>query len=213
LRLMITRDCRKIAKRKKLEQDPVVQGEDGAAVLPLRGNLTDSNGVIIELPAATAAETNLTGSLVFGIGTQSNNGLGNATVYTVDNNGNFATSFKGTSYPGSFLDSGSNGIFFLNSNITGITSCTNATGFYCPGSPTSVTATTNGQNGASATIKFSVGNAETLFANSADSVFPSLAGPGSNDFDWGLPFFFGRNVFTAIEGANTPGGVGPYWAY
>ena len=30
---------------------------------------------------------------------------------------------------------------------------------------------------------------------------------------WGLPFFFGRNVFVAIEGQSTPAGVGPYWAY
>jgi len=28
-----------------------------------------------------------------------------------------------------------------------------------------------------------------------------------------LPFFFGRNVFTAIEGRNTPAGPGPYWAF
>jgi len=32
-------------------------------------------------------------------------------------------------------------------------------------------------------------------------------------FDWGLPFFFGRNVFTAIEGQSTPAGPGPYWAF
>ena len=30
---------------------------------------------------------------------------------------------------------------------------------------------------------------------------------------WGLPFFFGRTVFTAIEGQTTPGGVGPYFAF
>lgn len=42
-------------------------------------------------------------------------------------------------------------------------------------------------------------------------VFEDLAGPKSLDgFDWGLPFFYGRNVFTAIEGQSTPGGTGPY---
>jgi hypothetical protein len=32
-------------------------------------------------------------------------------------------------------------------------------------------------------------------------------------FDWGLPFHFGRNVFTAIEGKATPGGEGPFVAF
>jgi hypothetical protein len=30
-------------------------------------------------------------------------------------------------------------------------------------------------------------------------------------FDWGLPFFFGRTVFTAIEDRGTP--AGPYFAF
>jgi len=46
-----------------------------------------------------------------------------------------------------------------------------------------------------------------------DSVFPNLGGPSAGNFDWGLPFFFGRNVFTAIETRNTPAGTGPFWAY
>ncbi|MGA8539702.1 MAG: DUF3443 family protein, partial [Terriglobales bacterium] len=41
----------------------------------------DNNGVILELPAVGAPEASLTGSLIFGIGTQSNNGLNGATVY------------------------------------------------------------------------------------------------------------------------------------
>jgi hypothetical protein len=28
-----------------------------------------------------------------------------------------------------------------------------------------------------------------------------------------LTFFFGRNMFTAIENMSTPGGPGPYYAY
>ena len=39
------------------------------------------------------------------------------------------------------------------------------------------------------------------------------ATPGNHDFDWGLPFFFGRPTFIAIEGQSTTGGTGPYWAY
>jgi hypothetical protein len=55
---------------------------------------TDNNGVIVELPAVSAPETSVSGSLIFGIGTQSNNGLNGATVYTVDANGNFITTYK-----------------------------------------------------------------------------------------------------------------------
>jgi Protein of unknown function (DUF3443) len=173
---------------------------------------TDNNGVIVELPAVNSPMASLSGSLVFGIGTQSNNSLNGATVYTVDSFGNFTTTYKGQSYSNSFIDSGSNGYFFLDSSITGIPDCTTAIGFYCPTSTQNLSATNQGTNGASGTVNFSVANAETLFGNTSDSVFNDLGGPGQ-DFDWGLPFFFGRNVYVAIEGASTPGGTGPYWAY
>ena len=45
------------------------------------------------------------------------------------------------------------------------------------------------------------------------AVFGELGGPNAGSFDWGLPFFYGRAVFTAIEGQSTPGGAGPYWAF
>jgi hypothetical protein len=35
----------------------------------------------------------------------------------------------------------------------------------------------------------------------------------STAFVWGMPFFFGRTVFVAIDGAKTQHGPGPYWAY
>ena len=173
---------------------------------------TDNNGVIVELPAVTAPAATLSGSLVFGIGTQSNNGLGSAKVYTVDQFGDIVTTYKSQAYPNSFIDSGSNGYFFLDSAITALPNCTAAVGFYCPSSTQNFSATIQGKNGASGTVNFSVANAESLFGNGGDSVFGDLAGPGQ-DFDWGLPFFFGRNVYVAIEGTSTPGGAGPYWAY
>ena len=181
---------------------------------------SDNNGVVIELPAATSAAT-LSGSLVFGIGTQSNNALGGTAVYTVDGNGFFSVSYKGVPYKKSFIDSGSNAYFFLDSSITGLPDCTTDTGFYCPSSPQNLSAINLGLNKTSGTVNFTVANAETLFAKPGDSVFGQLGGPstfpgsGSTQdfFDWGLPFFYGRNVFTAIEGKSTPGGTGPYWAF
>ncbi|HEY1677370.1 MAG TPA: DUF3443 domain-containing protein [Candidatus Sulfotelmatobacter sp.] len=175
----------------------------------------DNNGVIIELPAASAPEPSLTGSLVFGIGTQSNNGLGSASIYNVDDFGNFITSYKNVAYNQSFIDSGSNGLFFLTSSLTGIVACSGGD-FYCPPTTQSLSAVTEGAtNATSGTIDFSVANADNLFNNNPSAfVFPALAGPNSiSGFDWGLPFFYGRNVFTAIQGQSTPGGSGPYWAY
>ncbi len=175
---------------------------------------TDNNGVIIELPApASGAQATVSGSLVFGIGTETNNALAGATVYTVDNSGNFTTTFQGQSYSQSFLDSGSNGYFFLDSSTTGLPDCTVDVGFYCPGSTQNLSATNKGSNGMNGAISFSVGNAETLLGNLNDTAYSDLGGPGANSFDWGLPFFFGRNVYTAIEGKSTPGGNGPFWAY
>jgi len=176
---------------------------------------TDNNGVIIQLPSVSGAETSITGSLIFGIGTQSNNGLGSATVYTIDpSTGNFTTQFNGTSYTDtSFIDSGSIAVYFLDPNTTGILTCLDFTLLYCPSSTQSLSATNQGMNGATGTVNFTVGNADTLLANPNDGVANGLAGPNPGGFDWGLPFFFGRSVYAAIEGSSTPGGQGPYWAY
>jgi len=181
---------------------------------------TDNNGVIIELPAASEPEATLSGSLVFGIGTQSNNGLNGATIYSVDDYGNFITTYKGTAYNQSFLDSGSNGLYFLDTAATGLPDCTDADYFYCPSATQSLSAITEGSTGTpSTTITFSVANADDLFNdNPTATVLGQLAGPNIlpnnlTGFDWGLPFFYGRNVYTAIYGQSTPGGTGPYWAY
>ena len=174
----------------------------------------DNNGVIIELPAVTGAQTSVTGSLIFGIGTQSNNALGSATVFTIDPaTANFTTVFNGVTYTNAaFIDSGSNGIYFLDAATTGLPTCTNFTFWYCPTATQNLTASTRGTNGASSSVDFVVGNADTLTAGS-NAAANGLAGPNPGTIDWGLPFFYGRKVFTAIEGRSTPGGVGPYWAY
>ncbi len=181
---------------------------------PVAAFSVDNNGVLVQLPAVSSSAVSLNGSLIFGIGTQSNNSLGRAQVYTMDpSTGNISTSFKTKTYS-SFLDTGSNAYFFLDTATTGLPTCPSpADGFYCPSSLTNLSATNTGTNHASGAVSFSIDNADKVFTNPADSVFPTLGGPNSGTFDWGLPFFYGRSVFIAIEGAQTPGGVGPYWAY
>ncbi len=176
----------------------------------------DNNGVLIDLPAVTGAETSVSGSLIFGIGTQSDNALGSATVYALDTSfGNFNTTFNNVSYPDeAFLDTGSNGLYFPASNVAALVPCTDNTFWYCPTTTQNLSATNQAfSGGATGSINFVVGNADTLTATVSNAAVNGLAGPNTGAFDWGLPFFFGRKVFTAIEGANTPAGAGPYVAY
>ena len=187
----------------------------------------DNNGVLVQVPAVPdGGSQNPAGSLIFGIGTQSNNGLESANVYVVpdsgNNAGNFITAFNGTSYPQSFIDSGSNGLFFLDSNTTGIPLCAKPNNsWYCPTtSPDNLSATNQGQTlqgpaGSPIPVNFSIEDATTLFSDNGgnNTAFSTLGGPQPGAFDWGLAFFFGRNVYTAIENQSTPGGLGPYFAY
>ena len=181
----------------------------------------DNNGLLIVLPQIDASgAVTVSGSMIFGIGTQSNNSLNGAQAQATDKFGNFTTTFKGVAYSSSFIDSGSNGIFFLDSATTGVPDCSNtqAPGFYCPTSPQNFTAINTGPNPngsavpVSANVAFSIANAVTLFT-APNNAFNDLGGNNPGAFDWGLPFFFGRSVFVGIEGQSTPAGVGPYWAY
>jgi hypothetical protein len=161
------------------------------------------------------------GSLIFGIGTQANNAPNGATVFRFDNSGFFATQFNGQSLPYSFVDTGSAVISFPDKSIA---TCKDYTTLYCPPKTVNLSATIVGANGSKGAVSFSVGNTDTLFAqHPGDNVFSTICGStqvsdptspiGPNSFDWGLNFFFGRNVFSAIDGTNTPLGPGPYVAY
>ncbi|HEY7287686.1 MAG TPA: DUF3443 domain-containing protein [Vicinamibacterales bacterium] len=172
----------------------------------------DNNGVLIQLPNVTPpGQVQASGLLFFGIGTQSNNALGNANVFTLDNSGNMTTTFGSTRSPG-FIDSGSNGYYFLDTATTQIPTCADIKDFYCPTGTLTLSAGNIGANGRSNTVSFSIANADN-FLNLPDSLLPQIGGPFAGYFDWGLPFFYGRSVFTAIEGQSTSGGVGPYFAY
>ncbi len=176
----------------------------------------DNNGVLISLPGvATPGAVSVTGSMIFGIGTQNNNQMGLETVLTLDSSGDFTTVLGGKTLPNSFIDSGSNGIFFDPSGPAVCSNSSRAPGFYCPASRLTLQATNTGTNGASSSVVFAIDNADTLVRNSSYAVFPTLGGPmgDSTAMDWGLPFFYGRRVFTAFEAQSTPKGNGPWVAY
>jgi hypothetical protein len=205
---------------------------------PIASFAQDNNGTIIQLPAVPAGgQASVSGSLVFGIGTQANNGLGNATVLTAVASGHgfgssqvgtFTTQFGGQAFPDSFIDSGSNGFYFLDSSALAsllggnpLPPCPQSgafsndpsiTSFYC--GTLNSSATNVGTNGNSTVVHIGIANAETEFMSNRQ-VFNNVAGPNPGSFDWGMPFFFGRSVYTAIEGVTPPSGVpaGPFWAY
>jgi Protein of unknown function (DUF3443) len=182
---------------------------------PVASFTTDNNGVILELPAVgdTGAAT-VSGVLVFGIGTESNNGLGSATVITTDSVGDITINFNNVQYADAFIDSGSNLNFIVDNAVT--TCGTSPNQVFCPSSELSVSATNIGLNNTQSVVNFKIGDATTLFNNNPTyAAFDNVAAPNPDPqgFDFGLPFFYGRNVFTAIQGMNTSGGVGPYFAY
>ncbi len=174
----------------------------------------DNNGVVIDLPAVAAGgAASIVGSLIFGVGTQSNNQFTTGSVLTTDALGNLTTSILGKSYVTSFIDTGSNGLYF---DSTAIASCTTSNiGFYCPLSRTALSASLTGANAQRSTIAFDIDNATALFSDGSKSVLPTLSGPlgDGSSFDWGLPFFYGRRVFIGIEGQSSPVGSGPYYVF
>jgi len=186
----------------------------------------------------------VSGWLVFGIGTQSCSGapagectpneLGSAQVYFIDQHGSFpSTVFNGVTYTlttdstyGAYLDSGSNGLFVSDATTLNTTDCVYGgkdIGWYCPNSTLNLSMTLTDNNVVNTPqISLSIANYLNLFsANPSFAAFdnlggPSGTGPTSDYFDLGLPFFYGRNVFTGIAGTSPPNGTNApygYWAF
>lgn len=181
---------------------------------PAASFAVDNQGVVLVFPSVPSggAQT-LTGSLVFGIGTQENNTITTQTVYRANSSGYFTTSYKGTVYTSSFIDSGSNGLFFDDNSIP---DCASRSGFYCPTSTLTLSASNAAYDSStSGTVSFTIENFDQLSSSiNVASVGGSYGNQfASGSFDYGLPFFYGRKVFVAYNNALTSQGSGPYWAY
>jgi hypothetical protein len=186
---------------------------------PVAQMTTDNNGTIVTLPAApNQGQLSATGTLVFGIGTRANNGVAGHTVLTTSSSGKLSATYNGQTLNNSFTDTGTN---FLGFTDSAITQCTGGLkGFYCPATTLTLTATLTGNNSANMTVNLPLGNARNFNGNFA--VLPGLGGdpasfsnlnPFSNSFNFGLPFFYGRSVYTAIGGRVADGVAGPYIAF
>jgi hypothetical protein len=194
-----------------ITQPPEFQVQNPVALLPV-----DNNGVLLNLPQPpTNGASRLTGQLIFGVNTQTNNQIPSSfKEYTADPNTlTFSTVFHRTQLT-SFIDSGSNGFFYDNPNLP---VCTFAPPWYCPATLTAQSATNIGSDGnSSGLIIFDIANANSLFETSNAAFYDLGANAILSDmFDWGLPFFLGRKIFVGIEG-KTISGVSespPFWAF
>jgi len=168
-----------------------------------------NNGVALQLSNvgdAGAGSGGATGYMVLGIGTVANNTPpGGVQLYQANANLNFRTVFGGQIYTTSFIDSGSNGLFFPDGCVP-----IDGSGFFTPTSELGFTATQSSASGANPTI-ISFNSADQ--SQSSNLVFNNLTGDGGSMFDWGLPFFLGRTVYVGISGRSSGLGTGPYWAY
>ena len=216
---------------------------------PANNNLADNNGVVLvlpEIPSTGASQVN--GELIFGINTRSTDSsrrsvsnqlapgakqihLGvdwqnSVSPHGFDSYLSVSTEYQGRTIYNSYLDTGTNGLFFSDSSIElcgaavpGVAS------WYCPRSPNLLTKSAAisdgdrpGQN--QAQVSFLVGDAGTVaqsitaFAGMAGAPAPSATSVPS--FSWGLPFFYGRRVTLSIwdPGAKDPlYSSGPWYSF
>ncbi len=184
-------------------------------VNPVAKETTDNNGVILELPDIPACGVqNVTGTLTLGIGTKANNTPGSVTTFAANAYGEFTTVFSGNTYTDSFIDSGSNALFFPR--VSSLPACnaingTDISAFDCPNDSTTFTAT-QVSGSTSKNVSFTINNARNMFLSNNYN-FKDIAVNWSSAFNWGLPFFYGRKVYVGIENKVSGLGTGPYWAY
>jgi hypothetical protein len=180
----------------------------------------DNNGVVLMLPPVLGlGAAKVHGELILGINTRPNNQLdvGASQVHLgVDFHNNYksylnvTTLYNNQTIYNSYLDTGTNGLFFTDNAITRCPSTPPAPSspWYCPATPLkNKTATLSdgdvpGQNPVS--VLFNVGNASNDFLAPNSYAYGDLAGApdaataSAPSFSWGLPFFYGRRVALSI---------------
>jgi hypothetical protein len=167
------------------------------------------------LPSIPAAgQATATGTLTFGVGTESNNALGSASVLTANNFGDFSTSYNAATYPASLLDSGSNALYFQDQPASTLAQSpcpanSGGSAFYCPSTTQNLSATNQGVNGTTSTVNFQIANLSDI--STSNFAINDVGGPMSaGTFDWGVPFFYARSVFILFEGTASGGQYGAY---
>jgi hypothetical protein len=181
--------------------------------------VTDNNGVIVNLPnlANANGDASLEGELIFGLSTQADNMLPatGLTVLGADSNGDFTTSFNGSvAVLPALIDSGTDAYAFDDPSL-GVCSSGAYIGYYCPAvAPQPVFATNTGVGSYtdSNVVNFAIADPNTFVAGAA-AVAGLAGGGGTTGFVWGMPFFYGRQIYLAIDQRVSGIYTGPFYAY
>jgi len=135
--------------------------------------------------------------------------------------GTFTATYGSTVFSGSSINSGSSAYSFNNFSGDNVTACAYSVhdplqAVFCPPSPVTLDFTLEGANNVTVSTSINISNFNSFASNYA--VRPGI-GYVSTDFGatssavFGLPFFYGRNVYTAIENKVAGSATGPYVAF
>jgi Protein of unknown function (DUF3443) len=179
---------------------------------PVTRFATDNNGVILSMPALSdTGAPSATGTLTFGIDTQSNNAFAASQKFSTNAVGDVPAMFNNSQVT-AFFDSASNAYFFHDPTLSLCSSSSSSFSFYCP-----PTATTRNVVVSSSTVTMKIANAQQLEQQlPGNFAFDNVAADFGSDLaqfvDLGMPFFYGKTVYYGFDQTAT-GGQSPYIAF
>lgn len=158
-----------------------------------------NNGLVLQFPpVGLAGETTLKGTMTLGLNTANNNATSGVKFFGVSDAARLRITLAGRSYNG-LIDSGSNYYHFPSRYMA---PC-EGTIFFCPSKPETVPITIQSWDLASSlTSELLIDDYRNYNGMAAQ---PGLAGydSGATELVLGLPYFYGRKVYVAIQGKGT----------
>ncbi len=188
---------------------------DSALQLPNPTAMLDGgiyNGAVLDLPAVPGDATDqVIGTLTFGVNTASNNKMTSAEVASLDSSGYITTTFNGTSFPSSYIDSGTE-TYSIATDSFALCNPLKPHGAFCVSSPATSNATITGTDGANHSVDFKIGMYPVSGVSDVAANYGSSTSP---NFVWGAPFFFGKRVALVRRTQTAPGitQASPFYAW
>lgn len=175
---------------------------------------SDNNGVVISLPsiALSGSASPVMGSLVFGVGTETNNTPPAGTIALSNNLSEGVFNIKvGTAKAQAYIDSGTNDLVIAGPWAK----CGSGDGYFCANNVAiSMGLYGIGKTAPQYSIGFTIGNADNLL-NNGDVAYKDVAEVASSGssltgtYALGLATFFGRTEYFVFNGKTSKLGTGP----